>query len=66
MSNASRTELVALITQARDALIQSQQHWGAVVGLSGDPRFKRQQQAAEALLQAMLNRIAMYETDRQE
>ena len=64
MSNASRAELIALITKAHDALVESQAHWSAVVGLTGDHRFQRQQREAEALLQAMLNRIAMYERER--
>ena len=64
MSNASRSDLIALITKAHDALVESQRHSTAVVGLSGDERFKRQQLEAEALLRAMLNRIAMYERDR--
>jgi hypothetical protein len=42
VSNASRTELIALITKARHALIESQRHWSAVVGLSGDHRYQRQ------------------------
>lgn len=60
----SRDELLALLQQARDLVETSQQHWGAVVGLTGDRRFQRQQRQALELLDAMRHRVEMYDQGR--
>jgi hypothetical protein len=61
----SREELLALLDQAQNAIVESQQHWGAVVGLTGDRRFQRQQRQALELLDAMRDRVELYELRRE-
>ncbi len=55
---SSKDELLALLDQARLALEESQRHWGAVLHLTGDRRYQRQQREALALLEAMRRRVA--------
>ena len=54
----SKAELLALLEQAREAIEASQHHWGAVLHLTGDTRYQRQQQEALKLLAAMHRRVA--------
>jgi hypothetical protein len=54
MSQPSKAELVMLLESAREAIVASQEHWGAVLHLTGDRRLQRRQQGAIALLDAML------------
>jgi hypothetical protein len=49
----SRDELVALLDEARAGVEASQRHWGAVLHLTGDRRYQRQQQEVLKLLAAM-------------
>jgi hypothetical protein len=47
----NKQELLRLLDKAREALQESQRHWGAVVGLTGDRRYQRQQREAVELLE---------------
>jgi hypothetical protein len=60
----SRDELLKLLNQARQALVDSQSHWSAVVHLTGDRRFQRQQAQALELIDAMHRRVASYTQPR--
>jgi hypothetical protein len=53
----SKAELIRLLTTARDAVLESQKHWGAVLHLTGDRRSQRRQREAVALLEAMLRDV---------
>lgn len=53
----SREELLALLDEARQALEKSQDHWGAVLHLTGNQRYQRQQREALALIGAMRRRV---------
>lgn len=53
----SRETLLALFEQAREAVEASQQHWAAVLGLTGDRRFQRQQREVLAVLAKMRKRV---------
>jgi hypothetical protein len=55
-----RDELLSLLDRAREALMESQSHWGAVVHLTGDRRFQRQQAQALELIDAMHRRVESY------
>lgn len=57
MSEPSKAELITHLKTARTAVIESQQHWAAVVHLTGDRRFQRQHRETLALLDAMLRRV---------
>jgi hypothetical protein len=59
-SSPSREELLSLLDRAREALVEAQNHWGAVVHLTGDRRFQRQQAQALELIDAMHRRAASY------
>jgi hypothetical protein len=53
----SSQELLALLRQARDSLVASQAHWGAVQHLTGDRRNQRRHHEALLLLDAMIRDI---------
>ena len=61
----SRAELLGLLEQARNAIEESQRHWGAVVGLTGDRRFQRQQQQTLELIDAMRVRAEAFDRTRE-
>jgi hypothetical protein len=59
MPEPSRAELLALLDRAREALEESQHHWGAVLHLTGDRRYQRQQQEILKLIEAMRRRVLL-------
>ena len=56
----NRDELLVLLATARASIQESEEHWGAVIGLTGDRHYQRQQREAVALLDAMRRRVEMY------
>jgi hypothetical protein len=50
----SSERLIELLHQARDAITESQQHWGAVQHLTGDRRNQRRYQELLRLLDAVI------------
>jgi hypothetical protein len=50
----SSTELLSLLREAREAIVKSQKHWGAVQHLTGDRRNQRRHRELLALLDAMI------------
>ena len=60
MSSSPSREELFLSSIVREALVEAQNHWGAVVHLTGDRRFQRQQDQALELIDAMRRRAASY------
>jgi hypothetical protein len=50
----SSQRLIALLHQARDAITEAQDHWGAIQHLTGDRRNQRRYQELLALLDATI------------
>jgi hypothetical protein len=57
ISEPSSERLIELLRQARDAITESQEHWGAVQHLTGDRRNQRRHQELLALLDATIRDV---------
>ena len=54
MAEPRSERLIELLHQARAAIVEAQEHWGAVLHLTGDRRNQRRHDEVLSLLDAMI------------